>query len=101
MCALVPGVQTCALPILLDHDEAADAFATMLDGGASDEQVSEFLVALSDRGETMVEIAAAAEAMRARLIPINAPAGAIDVCGTGGDGQIGRAPCRERVCPYV
>src|SRR3546814_16807983 len=59
----------------------------MLDGGASDEQVGEFLVALSDRGETMVEIAAAAEAMRARLIPINAPAGAIDVCGTGGDGH--------------
>src|SRR3546814_17340306 len=59
----------------------------MLDGGASDEQVGQFLVALSDRGETMVEIAAAAEAMRARLIPINAPAGAIDVCGTGGDGH--------------
>ena len=39
---------------LLDHDEAADAFATMLDGGASDEQVSEFLIALADRGETMV-----------------------------------------------
>src|SRR3546814_2671767 len=59
----------------------------MLDGGASDEQVGQFLVALSDRGETMVEIAAAAEAMRDRLIPINAPAGAIDVCGTGGDGH--------------
>src|SRR3546814_13590762 len=35
----------------------------------------------------MVEIAAAAVAMRARLIPINAPAGAIDVCGTGGAGH--------------
>lgn len=72
---------------LLTHDEAAHAFATMLDGGGSDEQVAEFLVALSDRGETMVEIAAAAQAMRDRLIPIEAPAGAIDVCGTGGDGH--------------
>lgn len=72
---------------LLDHDEAADAFATMLDGGATDEQVTEFLIALSNRGETMVEIAAAAQAMRDRLIPIIAPAGAIDVCGTGGDGH--------------
>lgn len=72
---------------LLDHDEAAEAFATMLDGGASDEQVADFLSALSDRGETMVEIAAAAQAMRDRLIPIDAPAGAIDVCGTGGDGH--------------
>ena len=25
--------------------------------------------------------------MRARMIPVNAPAGAIDVCGTGGDGH--------------
>lgn len=72
---------------LLDHDEAANAFATMLDGGASDENIAEFLSALSDRGETMVEIAAAAQAMRDRLIPIDAPAGAIDVCGTGGDGH--------------
>lgn len=72
---------------LLDHDEAAAAFATMLDGGGSDEDVAAFLSALSDRGETMVEIAAAAQAMRDRLIPIDAPAGAIDVCGTGGDGH--------------
>ena len=72
---------------LLEHDEAADAFATMLDGGASDDNIVEFLTALSDRGETMVEIAAAAQAMRDRLIPIAAPAGAIDVCGTGGDGH--------------
>ena len=72
---------------LLDHDEAAAAFAAMLDGAASDEEIAEFLTALSDRGETMVEIAAAAQAMRDRLIPIAAPAGAIDVCGTGGDGH--------------
>jgi anthranilate phosphoribosyltransferase len=42
---------------------------------------------LSDRGETATEVAAAARAMRARLIPVNAPANAIDVCGTGGDGH--------------
>ncbi|MBB5706877.1 anthranilate phosphoribosyltransferase [Sphingopyxis panaciterrulae] len=73
--------------LLLDHDEAEAAFATMLDGGGSDEQVAAFLSTLSDRGETMVEIAAAAQAMRDRLIPIEAPEGAIDVCGTGGDGH--------------
>jgi anthranilate phosphoribosyltransferase len=72
---------------LLDHDQAEHAFATMLDGGGTDEQVADFLVALSNRGETMVEIAAAAQAMRDRLIAIEAPAGAIDVCGTGGDGH--------------
>src|SRR3546814_3573333 len=36
---------------------------------------------------TALEIAAAARALRARMIPISAPANAIDVCGTGGDGH--------------
>lgn len=72
---------------LLDHDEAAAAFTAILDGAASDDDISEFLIQLAERGETMVEIAAAAQAMRNRMIPIDAPAGAIDVCGTGGDGH--------------
>ncbi len=72
---------------LFDHDEAAQAFADILDARASEEEIEAFLVALTLRGETMVEIAAAAEALRERLIPIDAPAGAIDVCGTGGDGH--------------
>jgi anthranilate phosphoribosyltransferase len=71
----------------LDEDEAEAAFGAMLDGGPSDEEIAAFLVALSDRGETAAEIAGAARAMRARLIPIAAPANAIDVCGTGGDGH--------------
>ena len=71
----------------LDEDEAEAAFGAMLDGAPSDEEIAAFLVALSDRGETAAEIAGAARAMRARLIPINAPGNAIDVCGTGGDGH--------------
>ena len=71
----------------LDEAEAETAFAAMLDGETSDEEIARFLVALSDRGETAQEIAGAARAMRARLIPIDAPANAIDVCGTGGDGH--------------
>jgi len=72
---------------LLGHDEAAAAFTAILDATASDENISEFLITLAERGETMVEIAAAAQAMRDRMIPIEAPEGAIDVCGTGGDGH--------------
>jgi anthranilate phosphoribosyltransferase len=68
-------------------DEANEAFATLLDGKASEDEIQNFLTALSDRGETAVEIAAAASAMRERMIPISAPSGAIDVCGTGGDGH--------------
>jgi len=71
----------------LDEGEAEAAFGAMLDGKQSDEDIAQFLVALSDRGETACEIAGAARAMRARLIPVAAPANAIDVCGTGGDGH--------------
>lgn len=71
----------------LSRETAAQAFADILDARTSEEAIAEFLIALSDRGETSIEIAEAARAMRARLIPIAAPAGAIDVCGTGGDGQ--------------
>jgi anthranilate phosphoribosyltransferase len=71
----------------LAEDEAEAAFGAMLDGKPSDEEIAAFLIGLSDRGETAPEIAGAARAMRARLIPIAAPENAIDVCGTGGDGH--------------
>ncbi len=71
----------------LEEDEAEAAFGAMLDGAPSDEDIAAFLIALSDRGETAAEIAGAARAMRARLIPVAAPDNAIDVCGTGGDGH--------------
>ncbi|MBW8783667.1 MAG: anthranilate phosphoribosyltransferase [Novosphingobium sp.] len=70
----------------LDEDQAEAAFAAILDGTVPDVEIAAFLVALSDRGESAPEIAGAARAMRARMIPVAAPANAIDVCGTGGDG---------------
>lgn len=71
----------------LSREAAAQAFAAMLDGTVSDDAIEAFLLRMSERGETSTEIAEAARAMRARLIPVAAPAGTIDVCGTGGDGQ--------------
>jgi anthranilate phosphoribosyltransferase len=71
----------------LTEAEAEAAFGTVLDGIPSEAEIGAFLIALSARGETASEIAGAARALRARLIPIAAPAGAIDVCGTGGDGH--------------
>ncbi|MET1756593.1 anthranilate phosphoribosyltransferase [Novosphingobium sp. RD2P27] len=67
--------------------ETEALFGRMLDGEMSDEQVTEALLAMSNRGETAEDIAGAVLAMRARMIPVAAPANAIDVCGTGGDGQ--------------
>jgi anthranilate phosphoribosyltransferase len=71
----------------LEEAEAEAAFAAILDGTVADESIPPFLVALAERGETASEIAGAARAMRARMIPVSAPDGAIDVCGTGGDGH--------------
>ena len=71
----------------LSRESASQAFADILDGLAPDDAVERFLTDLSARGETSIEIAAAARAMRERLLPITAPEGAIDVCGTGGDGH--------------
>ncbi|NLR71427.1 anthranilate phosphoribosyltransferase [Novosphingobium sp. ERN07] len=71
----------------LEEVEAEQAFAAILDGTVPDDAIVQFLIALSDRGETASEIAGAARAMRARMIPVSAPANAIDVCGTGGDGH--------------
>ncbi|MEP7222686.1 MAG: anthranilate phosphoribosyltransferase [Novosphingobium sp.] len=71
----------------LTDEQAEAAFGSLLDGKAGDDEVARFLTALSARNETAAEIAGAVRAMRARMIPVRAPAGAIDVCGTGGDGQ--------------
>ncbi|VVT08726.1 Anthranilate phosphoribosyltransferase [Sphingomonas sp. EC-HK361] len=71
----------------LSRETAALAFADILDAKTSEDAIAAFLIGLSDRGETSIEIAEAARALRDRLIPIDAPPGAIDVCGTGGDGH--------------
>ncbi len=73
--------------IPLTADLAAEAFANILDGKVGAEDIQHFLTVMSDRDETSVEIAAAVREMRKRMIAIEAPPGAIDVCGTGGDGS--------------
>jgi anthranilate phosphoribosyltransferase len=79
---LLPDVSTP-----LSEQEAEAAFGVLLDGATPEAEVEAFLIALAERGETADEIAGAARALRARMIPIAAPDGAIDVCGTGGDGH--------------
>lgn len=63
------------------------AFAAILDGACAADDVKSFLVSLAKRGETATEIAAAVFEMRSRMISVEAPENAIDVCGTGGDGS--------------
>lgn len=69
----------------LSRDEARDAFDVMMSGDATPSQIGGFLMALRVRGETVDEIAGAVATMRAKMVPVTAPKGAIDIVGTGGD----------------
>ena len=71
----------------LSEAAARQAFSAIFDGNCSAEEITALLIALADRGETATEIAAAAAEMRLRMIGIDGPENAIDVCGTGGDGS--------------
>ena len=70
----------------LSADEAEAAFTIIMSGDATPAQIGALLMAMRVRGETVPEITGAVRAMRARMTAIEAPADAIDVCGTGGDG---------------
>ena len=70
---------------LADTDAEA-AFDIIMSGEATPAQIGALLMAMRVRGETVAEITGAVRAMRARMTAIEAPEGAIDVCGTGGDG---------------
>ncbi len=67
-------------------DTIRSCFDAIMEGEVSQVQISAFLVALKIRGERVQDIAAAASVMRAKASTIEAPAGAMDIVGTGGDG---------------
>ncbi|MGL6209385.1 MAG: anthranilate phosphoribosyltransferase [Paracoccaceae bacterium] len=71
----------------LTRAEAEAAFTALFEGSATPAQVGGFLMALRTRGETVDEYAAAASVMRAKCNAVTAPAGAMDIVGTGGDGK--------------
>ena len=71
----------------LTRAEAELAFETLFEGAATPSQMGGLLMALRTRGETVEEIAAAARVMRKKCHAVKAPAGAMDIVGTGGDGK--------------
>ena len=67
--------------------ESAAMVGEIMEGRATPAQIAALAIALRVKGETAEELAGGAEAMRARMVRVRAPAGAMDVCGTGGDGR--------------
>ncbi|EAR50974.1 anthranilate phosphoribosyltransferase [Oceanicola granulosus HTCC2516] len=71
----------------LSRAQAEAAFTHLFEGTATPAQMGGLLMALRARGESVSEYAAAAAVMRAHCIPVQAPEGAMDIVGTGGDGK--------------
>jgi anthranilate phosphoribosyltransferase len=71
----------------LSEAEAETAFEIIMSGDATPSQMGGLLMAMRVRGESVDEITGAARIMRSKAVTIKAPPGAIDTCGTGGDGS--------------
>ena len=71
----------------LSFEDARLAMGSVMDGEATASQLAALLMGLRMRGETVDELAGFATAMRERVVRVDAPDGAIDVVGTGGDGS--------------
>lgn len=71
----------------LTREEARTAFDVMMSGAATPAQIGGFLMALRVRGESVDEITGAVEVMREKMLRVAAPAEAVDIVGTGGDGS--------------
>jgi len=71
----------------LSREEAASAFDSMMSGEATPSQMGALVMALRVRGETVDEITGAVSVMRAKMLRVDAPANAVDIVGTGGDGS--------------
>lgn len=71
----------------LSREEAHQAFDVMMSGEATPSQMGGLLMALRVRGETIDEITGAVATMREKMLRVDAPEGAIDIVGTGGDAK--------------
>lgn len=69
------------------HDQMSDVMNQIMTGNATPAQIGGFLIGLQMKGETVTEIAAAAEVMRSLATPVHINGEhVVDTCGTGGDG---------------
>ena len=71
----------------LTFEESKLAFENMMTGKVKDEQVQDFLILSSEKGETSNEIAGGVYVLRDKARKVNVSDNAVDTCGTGGDGK--------------
>jgi anthranilate phosphoribosyltransferase len=85
---LKPVLARLAAGESLSEPDAEAAFGTIMSGEATPAQIAGLLMAMRVRGETVPELTGAVRAMRARMTRVEAPADAMDVCGTGDRGHV-------------
>src|SRR5262249_44143226 len=85
--SLIPFLHRVAAGGNLSVEEAYEAMTVLLEGRASEAQISGLLVALRMKGETAAELAGFARAMREKVIRVDAGPDVVDTAGTGGDGS--------------
>lgn len=85
MTTLKPHIAKVASGAPLTFEEAREAFGIIMEGEATAGQIGGFLMALRVRGETVGEITGAVATMREKMLTVEAPPGAVDIVGTGGD----------------
>ncbi len=71
----------------LNFEESKSIFENIMSGKVKDEQIHDFLIASSEKGETSDEIAGGVYVLREKATKVNVPEGTVDTCGTGGDGK--------------
>ncbi len=71
----------------LTYEEAYQTMDEIMTGEASEVQMSAYLTAMAMKGETIEEITASAEAMRAHCIRLLNDEEVLEIVGTGGDGS--------------
>lgn len=87
MSRMRPAIQALAQGQEPDAPALEAAFDALMDGQADPVEIGGFLLALTALGESPQALMIGAQAMRARMTPVAAPATAIDTCGTGGDAR--------------
>ncbi|WP_306016265.1 anthranilate phosphoribosyltransferase [Oceanicaulis sp. MMSF_3324] len=87
MSRMRPAIQSLSEGREPDAAALEDAFDALMEGQADPVEIGGFLLALTALGESPQALMIGAQAMRARMTPVNAPQGAIDTCGTGGDAR--------------
>lgn len=83
--ALKPYISAVIDRIDLSEEQACEAMDCIMSGGATDSQISAFMIGLRMKGETIPELTGFARAMRHRAAMVPESTDSVDIVGTGGD----------------